>query len=70
MTNFEEFVRQNLDEINELSKTDTTDCYSDDYLRLLNHCTTDEEFEIKDILKDVKIKLQRIQEIMDDCYSR
>lgn len=70
MTNFEEFVRRNLNEINELSKTDTTDYYNDDYLRLLNHCTTEEETEIKDILKDVKIKLERIQEIMDDCYGR
>ncbi len=70
MTNFEEYVRQNLDEINELSKTDSTDCYSDDYLRLLNHCTTEEENEIKEILKDVKIKLERIQEIQDDCYGR
>lgn len=70
MTNFEEFVRQNLDEIHSLSETDNSNPYSDDYLRLLNHCQLEEEKEIREIIKNIIIGLERIQEIQDDCYGR
>jgi hypothetical protein len=69
MNDFEEFVRQNFDEINELTITNTADCYNYDFLHLFKHCSKQQEIEIKEILKEVKIKLQRIQEIKDECYN-
>lgn len=66
----EEFVRNAFDEINSLTKTDNTDCYNDDYLRLLNFTTSEEEIEIREIIKNIIIGLERIQEIQDNCYSR
>lgn len=66
----EEFVRNAFDEINSLTKTDNTDCYNDDYLRLLNFATENEEIEIREIIKTITIGLERIQEIQDNCYSR
>ena len=66
----EEFVRNSFNEINELTKTDNEDYYTDDYLRLLNFATSEEEIEIREIIKNIIIGLERIVEIQDDCYSR
>ena len=66
----EEFVRNSFNEINELTKTDNADYYTDDYLRLLNFATSEEEIEIREIIKNIIIGLERIVEIQDDCYSR
>ena len=68
--NLEEFVRNAFDEINELTKTDNTDYYNYDYLRLLNFSTSEEEIEIREIIKNIIIGLERIVEIQDDCYGR
>lgn len=68
--NLEEFVRNSFNEINELTKTDNTDYYNDDYLRLLNLATFEEEIEIREIIKNIIIGLERIVEIQDDCYGR
>lgn len=68
--NLEEFVRNSFNEINELTKTDNTDYYTDDYLRLLNFTTSEEEIEIREIIKNIIIGLERIVEIQDDCYGR
>jgi hypothetical protein len=68
--NLEEFVRNSFNEINELTKTNNTDYYNDDYLRLLNNCTSSEETEVREIIKNIIIGLERIVEIQDDCYSR
>ena len=65
----EEIIRENFDEIHELSETDNTNPYSDDYLRLFNHCTTEEELEVISILEDIKKKFDRLYDIQDNCYS-
>lgn len=66
----EEFVRNSFNEINELTKTNNTDYYNDDYLSLFNHCTSSEETEVREIIKNIIISLERIVEIQDDCYGR
>lgn len=71
MNKFEDFVRDNYKEIHEMTITYQSDEYpDDDYLRLLNYCTSEEELEIRVLLKDIKQKLERICDIQDDCYSR
>lgn len=69
MINFEEFVRTSFNEIHELTITNNTNEYEQDYLHLLNHCKTEEELEIRDILKNIIIGLERIQEIQNDCFG-
>lgn len=68
--NLEEFVRTSFNEINEMTKTDNTDYYNDDYLRLLNFTTSEEEIEVREIIKNIITGLERIVEIQDDCYGR
>lgn len=69
MENLEDIVREYYNEINSLTITQETG-YEDDYLRLFNHTTTEEENEVKLILKDILKGLERLGSIQDDCYSR
>lgn len=70
MKNLEEIVREYYNEINSLTNTHDLDGDVDDYLRLFNFTTLEEEKEVILILKDIIIKLQRLGKIQDDCYSR
>ena len=69
MKNLEDTVREYYNEINSLTITQEMGC-GDDYLRLFNHTTTEEENEVKLILKGIIKGLERLGSIQDDCYSR
>lgn len=69
MKNLEDTVREYYNEINSLTTTQEMGC-EDDYLRLFNHTTIEEENEVKLILKDIIKGLERLGSIQDDCYSR
>lgn len=69
MKNLEDIVREYYIDINSLTITQGMGC-EDDYLRLFNHTTIEEENEVKLILKDIIKGLERLESIQDDCYSR
>ena len=69
MKNLEDTVREYYNEINSLTSTQDTG-QEDDYLRLFNFTTLEEENEVKLILKGIINSLERLGNIQDDCYSR
>lgn len=67
----EQHIRNEFNELIDYVRTKDTSYYGeDDYLHLFNHTTIEEENEIKEILKNIRIGLERLVEIQDDCYGR
>lgn len=70
MKTFDEFVRESFFNIHMNTETSITDTYIEDYLCVLNHCTSEEQNEIKQIIENINSGLERISEIQDNCYGR
>lgn len=66
----EQFIRDKFNIINSLTITSDMDREIDDYLRLFNFLTSEEEKEIKFLLETIIKNLERIASIQDECYSR
>lgn len=66
----EQFIRDKFNIINLLTITSDMDREIDDYLRLFNFLTSEEEKEIKFLLETIIKNLERITAIQDECYSR
>ena len=69
--NLENIVRHEFNDLIDYMRTtdNSLEC-EDDYLRLLNHTTSEEEKEVIESLKTIRKHLERISDIQDDCFSR
>ena len=66
----EDYVREKLNLLRDYTETDDTCSYGgDDYLRLFNYVSVEEEAEVKSLLSTIEKSFERLYEIQDDYYS-
>ena len=67
--NLEDYVREKLNLLREHTETDISDPSSDDYLRLFNYASIEDEAKVKNLLDIIEKSFDSLYAIQDDYYS-
>ena len=65
----EDYVREKLNLLSDYIKTDTSDPYSDDYLRLFNYASIEDEAKVKNLLDIIEKSFDSLYTIQDKYFS-
>ena len=65
----EDYVREKLNLLRDYTETDISDPGGDDYLRLFNYASVEDEAEVKSLLDNIEKSFERLFKIQDDYYS-
>lgn len=65
----EDYVREKLYLLRDYTQNDISDTDGDDYLRLFNYASVEDEAEVKALLNIIEKAFERLYEIQDDYYS-
>lgn len=65
----EDYVRKKLNLLRDYTKTNISDPYSDDYLRLFNNASVEDEVKVKNLLDTIKKSFDKLYSIQEEYFS-
>ena len=65
----EDYVREKLYLLRDYTQNDISEPDGDDYLRLFNYTSAEDEAEVKSLLDTIEKSFERLYEIQDEYYS-
>ena len=65
----EDYVREKLNLLRDYTETDISDPYSDDYLRLFNYASVEDEAKVKNLLDTIEKSFDSLKSIQEEYFS-